>query len=130
MAKRPGLYANIAAKRRRIKAGSGEKMRKAGSKGAPTTGNFKRAADKEEMMARKADKMPARNKKNKPRKQGHMTKAGVAAYERKGGSKLKTAVTGKVKPGSKDAAAQVVLRPFCWSNETNSKESECRLDRR
>jgi len=44
MTKRPGLYANIAAKRRRIKAGSGEKMRKAGSKGAPTKGNFKRAA--------------------------------------------------------------------------------------
>ena len=41
---RPGLYANIAAKKRRIKAGSGEKMRKAGSKGAPTTANFKRAA--------------------------------------------------------------------------------------
>lgn len=41
---RPGLYANIAAKKRRIKAGSGEKMRKAGSKGAPTKGNFKRAA--------------------------------------------------------------------------------------
>ena len=41
---RPGLYANIAAKKRRIKAGSGEKMRKAGSKGAPTTSNFKRAA--------------------------------------------------------------------------------------
>ena len=40
----PGLYANIAAKRRRIKAGSGEKMRKKGSKGAPTTANFKRAA--------------------------------------------------------------------------------------
>jgi len=31
-----GLYANIAAKRRRIKAGSGEKMRKPGTKGAPT----------------------------------------------------------------------------------------------
>tara|TARA_S200002703_G_scaffold94745_1_gene81787 strand:+ start:1069 stop:1218 length:150 start_codon:yes stop_codon:yes gene_type:complete len=41
---RRGLYANIAAKKRRIKAGSGEKMRKAGSKGAPTTGNFRRAA--------------------------------------------------------------------------------------
>lgn len=31
-----GLYANVAAKRRRIKAGSGEKMRKPGTKGAPT----------------------------------------------------------------------------------------------
>ena len=41
---RRGLYANIAAKKRRIKAGSGEKMRKAGSKGAPTAANFKRAS--------------------------------------------------------------------------------------
>ena len=43
MAKR-GLYANIHAKRKRIAAGSGEKMRKPGSKGAPTAANFKRAA--------------------------------------------------------------------------------------
>ena len=43
MAKR-GLYANIHAKRKRIKAGSGEKMRKAGAKGAPTAANFRRAA--------------------------------------------------------------------------------------
>ena len=44
MAKRPGLYANIHAKKKRIAAGSGEKMRKVGSKGAPTDANFKRAA--------------------------------------------------------------------------------------
>jgi len=37
------LYRNIQAKRRRIAAGSGEKMRKAGAKGAPTKKNFKRA---------------------------------------------------------------------------------------
>ncbi len=42
--KRPGLYANIQAKRRRIKAGSGERMRKPGSKGAPSAQNFKDAA--------------------------------------------------------------------------------------
>ena len=42
--KRPGLYANIQAKRKRIKAGSGEKMRKVGSEGAPTSQNFKDAA--------------------------------------------------------------------------------------
>ena len=41
---KPGLYANIHAKRRRIAAGSGEKMRKPGSKGAPTAANFRRAA--------------------------------------------------------------------------------------
>ena len=39
-----GLYANIAAKRARIKAGSGEKMRKPGTKGAPTAKDFKDAA--------------------------------------------------------------------------------------
>ena len=39
-----GLYANIAAKRERIKAGSGEKMRKPGTKGAPTAKAFKQAA--------------------------------------------------------------------------------------
>ena len=39
-----GLYDNINAKRMRIKQGSGEKMRKPGSKGAPTAANFKRAA--------------------------------------------------------------------------------------
>ena len=42
MAKR-GLYANIHAKRKRIKAGSGEKMRKPGTKGAPTNKAFKRS---------------------------------------------------------------------------------------
>ena len=39
-----GLYANIHAKRKRIAAGSGEKMRKAGTKGAPTAKQFKKAA--------------------------------------------------------------------------------------
>ena len=39
-----GLYANIAAKRRRIKAGSGEKIRKPGTKGAPSAKDFRDAA--------------------------------------------------------------------------------------
>ena len=37
------LYANIHKKRKRIKAGSGEKMKKKGAKGAPTAKNFRRA---------------------------------------------------------------------------------------
>ena len=50
-----------------------------------------------------ADKMPARNKKNfRPTKQG----AGM----KNPGSKLQTAVTGKVKPGSKDAKRR---KSFC-----------------
>jgi hypothetical protein len=39
-----GLYANIHAKRKRIKAGSGERMRTPGSKGAPTAKAFKQSA--------------------------------------------------------------------------------------
>jgi hypothetical protein len=44
VATKPGLYANIAAKKKRIAAGSGEKMRKVGSKGAPSAQDFKDAA--------------------------------------------------------------------------------------
>lgn len=39
-----GLYSNIHAKRKRIAEGSGEKMRKVGSKGAPTKADFKESA--------------------------------------------------------------------------------------
>lgn len=42
--KKQGLYANIHAKQERIKAGSGEKMRKPGSAGAPTAKDFKDSA--------------------------------------------------------------------------------------
>lgn len=52
---KPGLYANIHAKRKRIKAGSGETMRKPGSKGAPTAKAFKQSA--------KTAKKPTRKKK-------------------------------------------------------------------
>ena len=57
--------------------------------------------------------MPPRNKKNfRPTKSGAgMTEAGVRAYRRKNpGSKLQTAVTGKVKKGSKDAKRR---KSFC-----------------
>lgn len=43
---KPGLYANIQAKRKRIAAGSGEKMRSPGDKGAPTAAAFKQSAKK------------------------------------------------------------------------------------
>jgi len=42
--KKPGLYANIHAKRKRIAAGSGEKMRKPGTKGAPTAKSFRKSS--------------------------------------------------------------------------------------
>ena len=53
MATKPGLYANINAKRARIAAGSGEKMRKPGAAGAPTAKDFKESA-KTAKLAKKA----------------------------------------------------------------------------
>ena len=44
MKKKPGLYDAIHAKRERIAAGSGEKMRKPGSAGAPSAADFRAAA--------------------------------------------------------------------------------------
>ena len=44
MVAKKGLYANINAKRKRIEHGSGETMRKPGSKGAPAASAFKKAA--------------------------------------------------------------------------------------
>ena len=73
-------------------------------------GNF---PDGRKAMKRGGDVMPKRNKKNfRPTEKGAgMTRAGVAAYRRANpGSKLKTAVTGKVKPGSKAAKRR---KSFC-----------------
>ncbi len=44
MPTKPGLYANINAKRKRMEAGSNERMRKPGAKGAPTAAAFKASA--------------------------------------------------------------------------------------
>jgi len=53
MKTKPGLYANINAKQARIAAGSGEKMRKAGSAGAPTNKDFKESAKTAKPMKKK-----------------------------------------------------------------------------
>ena len=47
------LYGNIAAKKKRIKAGSGETMKKAGAKGRPTAANFKQAAKTDKKKPKK-----------------------------------------------------------------------------
>ena len=76
MAKR-GLYANIHAKRKRIKAGSGEKMRKPGTKGAPTKKAFKREAKGDRFHSDKAKEYQL--KKSFPRAKYMKNK--VQAYE-------------------------------------------------
>jgi len=48
-----GLYANIHKKRERIRKGSGEKMRKPGSKGSPTNSAFRKAAKTAKKTRRK-----------------------------------------------------------------------------
>tara|TARA_Y100000114_G_scaffold150791_1_gene166689 strand:- start:747 stop:938 length:192 start_codon:yes stop_codon:yes gene_type:complete len=55
--KKPGLYANIHAKRLRIQQGSGEKMRKPGDPGAPTAEAFRQSA-KTAKKKKKAKKKP------------------------------------------------------------------------
>ena len=70
-------------------------------------------ASKTKTKSKRDDKMPKRNKKNfRPTKKGAgMTEEGVKEYRRKNpGSTLKTAVTGKVKKGSKDAKRR---KSFC-----------------
>ena len=59
MATKKGLYANIHAKRKRIAGGSGETMRKPGSKGAPTASAFRAAAK----TAKPASKKPRTRKR-------------------------------------------------------------------
>ena len=86
----------------------------------------------------RADNMPAKNKKNfRPTKSGAgMTRAGVMSYRRMNpGSKLSTAVTGKVKPGSRSAkrrksycarsAGQMKMFPKA-ANDPNSRLRQAR----
>lgn len=55
MAKRPGLWANIHAKRKRIAEGSGEKMRKPGDPGAPTAKAIKQSQAKKRRKKKMKD---------------------------------------------------------------------------
>jgi hypothetical protein len=117
-----GLWANIHAKRKRIKAGSGEKMRKPGSKGAPSEADLKSAAESvenqfdiiEELVMDLAEMHNvdpeviwedfesvddtelyeyAIDAKGHKSSTGGLTQKGVDAYNAKTGGNLKTAVT-------------------------------------
>ena len=95
-----GLWDNIHAKRKRIKAGSGEHMRKPGSEGAPSDEDLKNSQTNEDAKGHFSDA-------------GGMTQKGVDAYNRKTGGNLQTAVTtkpSKLKPGSKSANRR---KSFC-----------------
>ena len=75
-----------------------------------------------EAKKRKRDKMPKRNRTNfrSTESGAGMTEKCVASYRRQNpGSKLKTAVTGKVKKGSKDAKRR---KSFCARSEGQMKK--------
>jgi hypothetical protein len=85
-----GLYANIHAKQERIAHGSGEKMRKPGSKGAPTAQAFKESAK----TAKKAkgggvSLAVGRGEKLSTKQGAGLTEKGREKYNRETGSHLK-----------------------------------------
>jgi hypothetical protein len=102
-----GLYANIHAKRERIAEGSGEQMRKPGSKGAPTTKDFKESAktakfkeggpvkDSKAMIGKELAFMKAKGAPKKMIKH-EAAEMGVKKYARGGGIERKGKTRGKM----------------------------------
>jgi hypothetical protein len=89
MATKPGLYANIHAKRERIAAGSGEKMRKPGAAGAPTAKAFKESAKTVKMKDGGPSLAIGRGEKLPADQGAGLTAKGRAKYNRETGSNLK-----------------------------------------
>ena len=84
-----GLYANINAKRERIASGSKEKMRKVGSKGAPTADAFKQSAKTAKMKDGGVSLSVGRGEKMPVERGAGLTEKGRAKYNRETGSNLK-----------------------------------------
>ena len=90
MAAKPGLYSNIQKKRERIAAGSGEKMRKPGAKGAPTAEAFKESAKTATMKKGGGVSLAVGRGEKLPVSQGAgLTAKGRAKYNAATGSNLK-----------------------------------------
>ena len=85
-----GLYANIHAKRQRIAEGSKERMRKPGSKGAPTAEAFKKSALTAKPMKSGGVSLAVGRGEKLPTKQGAgLTAKGREKYNKETGSNLK-----------------------------------------
>ena len=105
--KEAGLWDNIHAKRKRIKNGSGERMRKPGEKGAPTAADFKAASESVEVHEAAVD---AKGHKSST---GGLTQKGRDYYNNKTGGNLQAPVTtppSKLDPDSKAAKRR---KSFC-----------------
>ena len=88
-AKGGGLYANIHKKQERIAHGSGEKMRKVGSKGAPTAEDFRQSAKTTKLKEGGPSLAIGRGEKLSVEKGAGLTAKGRAKYNRETGSHLK-----------------------------------------
>ena len=86
---KPGLYANIHAKQERIAHGSGEKMRKPGSKGAPTAEAFRESAKTAKKKGGSVSLAVGRGEKMPVERGAGLTAKGRAKYNRETGSNLK-----------------------------------------
>lgn len=84
-----GLYANIHAKRERIAEGSGERMRKVGAKGAPSSQDFKDAAKTAKMKEGGVSLSVGRGEKLSVKQGAGLTAKGREKYNRETGSDLK-----------------------------------------
>jgi hypothetical protein len=84
-----GLYANIHAKRKRIAAGSGEKMRKPGAPGAPTAEAFKQSVKTAKMVKGGVSLSVGRGEKLPASQGAGLTAKGRAKHNRETGSDLK-----------------------------------------
>jgi len=103
-----GLWDNIHKKQQRIKNGSGERMRKPGSKGAPTKQNFIDA--QEETL----NETPAWTRKAGKNPEGGLNRKGIASYRAANpGSKLSMAVTTKPSKLDPDSKAAKRRKSFC-----------------
>lgn len=87
--KEGGLYDNINAKRERISEGSGEKMRRVGSKGAPTSEAFRESAKTAKMKDGGPSLAIGRGEKLSVKEGAGLTEKGRAKYNRETGSNLK-----------------------------------------
>ena len=84
-----GLYENIHAKQQRIAEGSGEKMRKVGSKGAPTADAFKQSEKTAKMKGGGVSLAVGRGEKLPVERGAGLTQKGREKYNRETGSNLK-----------------------------------------
>ena len=113
-----GLYENIHAKRERIAAGSGEKMRKVGSAGAPTAKAFKESAKTAKMKEGGVSLSVGRGEKLPVKQGAGLTEKGRAKYNRETGSNLKAP---QPEGGARKDSFCARMRPIAEKSEKGSR---------